>query len=371
MKKLFLLIAGFVPFGLAACGNENNGFAPDTPAEPAVPEPIEHFVRGADISWYTEMEADGKRFYNAQGQERTCPALMKEIGMNAVRLRVWVNPRNKGCLYSDAADVAAKAKASWQAGLNVMVDFHFSDWWADPSRQELPADWAGRSLDELKQRVAEHVGQTLRAVTGAGATVAWIQIGNETRNGMMHPYGQLWNNEGNLPDGWKNFAALYMAGYKAAKAVCPQALVMPHLNHAYEDNGWWFKELKAAGGTFDMIALSHYPQADNDSQSWQELNRAATTQIRQLAKDFGVPVIVSEFGVRQSNPALGAEVAADFMQRVRPLGPSICAGVFYWEPEVYGNWKPSSYDSYGWGAYDQGAFTADGKPSSILQSWSK
>ena len=362
----------------SACGSDDNG--PETPpppstdpsedpSAPSAPEEVTAFVRGADISWYTEMKADGKKFYNKAGEARECPVLMKEIGMNAVRLRVWVKPQNKGCNYSDATDVTAKAKAAHEAGLNVMIDFHFSDWWADPSRQEMPADWEGLDLTALKAKVTEHVNSTLTAIKQAGVDVAWIQIGNETRNGMMHPTGQLWNESGDLPGGWQNFVALYKAGYEAAKAVYPQAYVMPHLNHAYEDNDWWMKRFKAAGGSFDMIALSHYPQADDDSQTWTQLNQSAVTHIKQLAATYGVPVMVSEFGVMQSNVTLGAYIASDFMTKVKALGPMVCAGVFYWEPEVYGNWKPSSYNAYGWGPYTMGAFASDGKPSAILDAW--
>ena len=92
-----------------------------------------------------------------------------------------MNPEKKFCQFSDIADVTAKALAAKQAGLNVMIDFHFSDWWADPSRQETPAEWEGLSLEELKVKVAEHVRATLSSVTAQGVSVAWIQIGNENR----------------------------------------------------------------------------------------------------------------------------------------------------------------------------------------------
>lgn len=231
MKKYFFLLSLFAVCSLTACGGDEAPVPPpvtppenpNPPSEPggsSTPDDVTAFVRGADISWYTEMAADGRRFFNSAGQERECPVLMREIGMNAVRLRVWVNPEKKFCQFSDIADVTAKALAAKQAGLNVMIDFHFSDWWADPSRQETPAEWEGLSLEELKVKVAEHVRATLSSVTAQGVSVAWIQIGNETRNGMMHPTGQLWNNQGDLPNGWNNFVGLYMAGYNAAKAVC-------------------------------------------------------------------------------------------------------------------------------------------------------
>ena len=185
----------------------------------------------------------------------------------------------------------------------------------------------------------------------------------------MHPTGQLWNDQGDLPGGWTKFVQLYMAGYDAAKEICPEAYVMPHLNHAYEDNDWWFKRFKQAGGKMDMIALSHYPQADDAGQTWSALNSQAVTQIKRLAVAYAVPVMVSEFGVIQTNIMLGTQVANDFMTKVKALGSSVCAGVFYWEPQVYANWKPSSYNTFGWSAYQMGAFSSDGRPSSILDAW--
>lgn len=338
-------------------------------ATPAPHEATTAFMRGADISWYTEMATDGQKFYNTSGEERTCPALMKEIGMNMVRLRVWVNPTAKGCSYSDITDVTKKAAEAYTAGLNVMIDFHLSDWWADPSRQDMPSDWASYSHDELVAAVANHVTAVLTSIKATGTEVAWVQIGNETRNGMMHPDGQWWNDSGDITDGRQNFAELYNAGYNAVKSVYANAKVMPHLNHAYEDNSWWFQQFKAAGGKMDMIALSHYPQADNDSYSWSALNSTAISRIQSLAQTYGVPVLVAEFGVKQSDVTTGAQVASDFMTKAKALGTDVCAGVVYWEPEVDGTWKPASYTSYGWGAYDMGAFSTSGQPTAILDSW--
>ena len=206
MKRFLLFCSFFVALGMTACGGDDElpmppkPETPETPQEPQEPqqpgnqepEATTDFVRGADISWYTEMKADGKKFYSAEGTAMECPELMRSIGMNAIRLRVWVNPERKGVgAYSNAEDVLAKAKACHAAGLNLMIDFHFSDWWADPSRQDMPLDWQGLTQEELRTKVADHVRSVLSAIKQAGVPVAWVQVGNETRNGMMHPAGQL------------------------------------------------------------------------------------------------------------------------------------------------------------------------------------
>lgn len=369
LKKNILYLLLITLSGLTGCSS-SDAPTPTPPTEPATTrDPVTAFIRGADISWYTEMNADGKKFYNSAGEERTCPTLMKETGMNMVRLRVWVNPQNRNCAYSDTQDVARKAAEAYKAGLNVMIDFHLSDWWADPSRQDMPSDWTGLSHEELQIKVGEHVRQVLTAIKAQGSDVAWVQVGNETRNGMMYPDGQWWNDQGDLTGGRRRFAELYMAGYRAAKEIFPQAKVMPHLNHAYEDNTWWIEQFKSAGGQFDMIALSHYPQTDDASRAWPAMNQLAEAQIKKLAAQYGVPVLVAEFGVEQNDVATGSQIASDFMKRMKALGSTVCAGVIYWEPETYGGWKPQSYNGYGWGAYGMGAFTTQGRPSSILDSW--
>ena len=377
MKYLFPLFAAL----FICCGSDDPA-VDDTPQpeQPDVNPPavtVSDCVRGADVSWYTEMAADGKKFYTVDGRESDCMTLMQEIGMEAVRLRVWVQPENKGCHFSDCADVVRKAVAAKEAGLRVMIDFHYSDWWADPSRQETPAAWTDLDEAALLDSVGRHTTGVLTALRAAGVTPEWIQVGNETRNGMLHPTGQLWNNSGDIAGGWQRFVALYNAGYEAAKEVFPTAKVMPHLNHAYENNLWWFDKFKALGGKFDMIALSHYPQVDDNTKTWTEVNRLAVQQVNTLHLRYGVPVVISEVGVKAYDPATGAQVLADFLDGLhnlnaaygngpRDIDPSICAGIFYWEPEVYGNWKPASYTDFGWGAYDMGAFTNAGQPNAAL-----
>ena len=207
----------------------------------------------------------------------------------------------------------------------------------------------------------------------AGVTPAWIQVGNETRNGMLWPAGQLWTSNGNIPDGRKHFARLYNAGYDAAKAVFKDAVVMPHLNNAYEDNAWWFRQIKAEGGKFDAIALSHYPQAESAFSATQ-YNQKALANIKSLISEFKIPVYVSEVGVKPAK-ADAASVLKAFMDDAKNMDG--CKGVFYWEPEVYGGWKPAVYSNAAeierltgkretWGAYDQGAFTSDGRPHEIM-----
>lgn len=371
MKKILIFLAClFGGLTFTACGGDDDPMPPSPvqpePENPGGNETEDDFVRGADVSWCTEMEADGKDFYNAQGEQRECIALMKEIGLNAIRLRVWVNPENAYGPYCDAADVLVKASRAKAQGLPVMVDFHYSDFFADPSRQDVPQAWQGMSASELRAAIASHTTSVLEMLKEEGIDVKWVQVGNETRNGMLWPAGQLWTESGDIPGGWANYAALSNAGYDAVKAVYPEALVIVHQNNAWEDLDWWFKRFKAAGGKFDMIGLSHYPQTES-GKTWQEMNNLAAAHVASLAQTYGVKVMVCEVGVKADNPTLGKQVLDNFLAKVEPL--SACSGVFYWEPEVYGGWKPSCYVSLNWNSYDMGAFLNSGCPSVILDAF--
>ena len=338
------------------------------------------FARGADVSWASEMEYDmehnparinGSAFKDSKGNTGLYPVL-KTAGVNAIRLRVWVKPEDANC-WSGKDDVVNMAKRAAEAGMSVMIDFHYSDFFADPSRQNTPAEWAGLDLKGLSAKVAEHTKDVLTALKSAGVTPHWVQVGNETRQGMLWETGRLYNDKGEIAGGWSNYAALTTAGYDAVKSVFPDAQVIVHIDNAYQDNTWFFDKLKANGGKFDMIGLSHYPMT-NSQMTWKAMNSVAILNIKTLASKYGCKVMVCEVGVKASASeiATSTQCLTDFMNSVKSL--SVCAGVFYWEPQVDGKWRPAIYEKQGrnWGAYDMGAFTSDGSaitPTSILSAF--
>lgn len=359
MKFPYILTCIVLSLLLASCSAEQNMGEQLGKAETL-------FAKGADISWVTEMEADGVRFYNRNGEETDCFLLMKELGMNAVRFRVWVNPEESYGNWCGQEDVVAKAKRAKEAGLEVMIDFHYSDFFADPSRQTKPEAWKDMSLQELKAAVADHTASVLNAIMNEGVTPKWIQIGNETRNGMLWKDGQLWTETGDIPNGWKNYAELSNAGYDAAKSVFPEAIVMVHQNNAWENLEWWFTKFRDAGGKFDMIGLSHYPQAEA-GKTWQTVNELALDNISILGKLFSRKVMIVETGVKTfQNEDEAALALKEFITQAGKTDE--CSGVFYWEPQTDGTWKPACYDRLSWRAYDMGAFK-DGRPTSIMDAF--
>ena len=376
MKKYALFLFAFLPIMLVAQATMKV-WANDTVTEfdtrnidsitfvDLYPDPIVgSYAYGADCSWISEQENDGVLFYDSLGQATDGMLVMREAGMNSVRLRVWVNHTTGWC---NKEDVIVKAKRAAALKLRVMIDFHYSDFFADPSRQNIPVEWADYNLAQMKQAVANHTTEVLSALKAEGVTPEWIQVGNETRNGMLWPMGQLWNNNGDLPNGWKNYAALTTAGYDACKAIFPEALVIVHIDNAYENNNWFFRKLKQNGGKFDMIGLSHYPMMKQWSgKDWGEMNSLAASNIKLLHNEFNCPIMVVEIGTLASSVATATQVIADFRQRVGAL--DYMKGIFYWEPQVYNNWRPKEYIELGWGAYNMGAFTSSGQPNEALKT---
>lgn len=331
---------------LAACTKPGGDDPTPDPVTPA------SFVKGADISWVTELESKGYKFYNAAGQERECTALMKELGADAIRLRVWVNPEGG---WNGSADVLVKAKRAAALGLKVMIDFHYSDSWADPSKQTVPAAWKGKDAAAMAEAVRSHTQQVLQALKGAGVDVAWVQVGNETTNGMLWETGKV---AGTAPG---QFVRYFSAGREAVKAVYPQAQVILHL-----DNGWklstlnWFLTLmKAHSLDYDILGLSLYPSywENGAYPDWKPKVQQFISNLQTLHAAYGKPVMLVEFGMPASQP----EQARTAMQYIfdNTRGFDYFLGFFYWEPEA-------EHDRCG---YDYGAF-AGGKPTAALEPFS-
>ncbi len=181
------------------------------------------FVKGGDIGWLSQMEATGYKFYNSAGVQSNCLDILKDKGINTVRLRVWVNPSNNKtsghCSKKETVVMAIRAKAM---GMRVMIDFHYSDTWADPGHQTKPAAWASHTLSQFND-VYNHTFEVLDTLKQCGVTPEWAQIGNEITGGMLWPDGR-----------YKQLAKpgrqLLNKGYDATKAVDSSIKVVIHLD---------------------------------------------------------------------------------------------------------------------------------------------
>jgi len=332
------------------------------------PTETSDIVRGADFGWLSEMEHDSMLFLDENGQAADCIELFKQEGMNAVRLRVWVDHKTGWSNLPDVLQMAERVKA---AGLPLMIDFHYSDFFADPQRQDIPEAWKEMNHTELCKAIADHTKEVLNALKEKEIEPKWVQIGNETTYGMLWPDGALDKEQVDedayrekelmtreIRWDWNNYAGLSNAGYDAAKAVFPNVICIIHVDNAFIPRVNWYNRFKAEGGKWDMIGLSHYPFTQ-DSLSWKEMNERCEKNVRELYAEFKTPVMIVEIGSKtEEMPEESAACLKDFNQRME--GMEGYAGVFYWEPEVYGYWRPQEYIPLGWGAYNMGCMTPDG-----------
>lgn len=312
------------------------------------------FWLGADISGTTQLESRGHQLRNAKGEPRENTALMRELGLNAVRLRVWVNPAEHGnfCNKEDVVRMARRAK-DW--GMALMIDFHYSDWWADPGQQNIPAAWKQMNYEQMKQALYDHTFDVLSAILRAGVDVKWVQVGNETTHGFLWPVGRAEEN-------MRQYAGLTDAGYQAVKAVYPKAEVIVHLDGGCDPKRYdfIFDGLRKYKARYDMIGLSVYPYWDikaNLTQTWQESVEKATQNINRLWTKYGKPLMVVETGAEVKKPEEGKQIIAGIIEAMRHKTNGHCMGVFYWAPELEGH-------------YPLGAFR-DGRPTAIMDAFQK
>jgi arabinogalactan endo-1,4-beta-galactosidase len=304
-------------------------------------------MKGADVSWLTQMESQGIKFYNATGTAMDCMALLKSTGMNAIRLRVWVNPSDGWC---NNADLLAKAVRAKNLGMRVLLDFHYSDTWADPGHQAKPAAWAALSFDSLKKTVYNYTVHVLDTLQASGVLPSWVQVGNETNDGM------LWE-DGRASTNMTNFAALVNAGYSAVKSVADSIKVIVHISNGYDNSlfRWMFDGLKANGANWDIIGMSLYPSASN----WSTYNTQCLANMNDMISRYGKPVMICEVGMPEADPADCKSFLSDLLAKTASVANKNGLGVFYWEPESYNNWM----------GYGLGAFDGTGKPTAALSAF--
>ena len=359
MKKIktwwmsFILLCGLTT---VSCDNEDTPTFPEQPetTDPTGGYDMTGFARGADVSWLTEMEASGRKFYDSTGVERECMELLRELGMNAIRLRVWVNPTDGWC---NKQDVLVKAWRASKLGYRLMIDFHYSDEWADPGDQKKPVAWQNYSFDELEQAVADHTTDVLSALKAQNIDVEWVQVGNETR------YGMLWEDGRASTGNTANFARLINSGYDAVKQVYPDAQVIIHIDEGNNPDryNWLFDGLKSDGAKWDIIGMSLYPEPDGDDESkkdWRKMNDDCIANMNALIQKYNTKVMMCEIGIPWSYEEAEA-FYTDFITKAKQVDG--CLGVFAWEPQCYGGWE----------GYHKGMFDDDGRPMSSLNAFKR
>ena len=307
--------------------------------------PMANFAYGADVSWVTHEEASGEIFHNAAGAPSDALSLLQHLGTNAIRLRVWVNPADD---WNGMADTLAKAQRAQALGCRLLIDFHYSDTWADPGHQSKPAAWAADNFAQLQTDVYTHTFNVLNALKNNGIAVDWVQVGNEINGGMLWPDGSTQN--------FAHLVSLINSGYAASKAVYPNAQVVLHLANGHDNATfrWFFDNMQTYGAHWDVIGMSHYPSASN----WLSANQQIGANMTDMVSRYAKPVLVAEVGMDWQQATAANSMITDLTNRIAALG-NHGLGIFYWEPEAFPGWQ----------GYTMGAVDSSGKFTAALASY--
>ena len=300
------------------------------------------FARGADISWLPQMEATGYKFYNDSGVQEDCFKILKDHGINSIRLRTWVNPSdNPASGHCSKDETVAMAVRAQKWGMRVMIDFHYSDSWADPAKQKKPAAWEGHPFPQLLTDMYNYTLEVMQALKKAGITPEWVQVGNETAGGMIYPEGSTKH--------WDSLAQLINQGYAAIKKVSPTSKVILHVDRGNDNRRFrtWFDSATVHHAKFDIIGMSYYPY-------WLEGNPDYTLSIddlgnnlKDMAARYGKEVMVVEVGGEDFKVQNTYDMLKAVMQKEEGIPNGKGLGVFYWEPEGARSW--SHYGLSAWG----------------------
>lgn len=245
---------------------------------------------GADISFLPELEARGMKFSD-NGFEKDAIEILKNHGFNYVRLRVFNDPArdsgySPGKGFCDLENTKKMAKRVKAAGMKLLLDFHYSDYWADPGKQYKPAAWRNLSFEELKKAVYDYTKEVMQQLKEQGTTPDMVQVGNEINHGIIWPEGNVSNFDG--------LAQLVNAGTKAVKDVDPSVVMMLHvaLGGQNDESVFFIDNMLARGVHFDVIGESYYPK-------WHGTLEDLEANLEDLSRRYNKDVIVVEYSHRK------------------------------------------------------------------------
>lgn len=370
-----------------------------------IPDISDDFIRGMDVSSILVEEKSGVKYYNADGKEQDVFQTMAESGVNYARIRVWNAPYDEngngyGGGNNDVATAIELGRRATQYGMKVCIDFHYSDFWADPKKQMVPKAWAGMSLEEKSDALYEFTKDSLTQLLDAGVNVCMVQVGNETNNGM--------SGETMIP----NVAQLMNAGSKAVREVSASygrdIKVALHYTNANDFDGLdsILYKLASFQVDYDIFALSYYPY-------WHGTFEDIKKIMAHVQDKYGKETLIAETAycyTLEDSDGSGNSVGADDLldeygatvQSQATALRDVCAaadevgalGVFYWEGawiavgpsnnsaiwEANGSGWASSYAAgydpddagkyYGGCSWDnQALFSPDGMPLESLNTY--
>ena len=313
------------------------------------------FVKGMDLSTLLELERCGAKYYD-NGEERDLLAIMKSYDVDTIRIRLWNDPWSEtgesyGAGENDLKTSLEIAKRVTAAGFGVLLNFHYSDFWADPGKQIKPKAWADYGVKELEQAVYDYTLESMRTFLDAGVNITMVQVGNELSNGLLWP-------EGKVPN-YDNIATFVNAGIRAVRKADAAIPVMIHLDNGGNNALYreWFDNFTKRGEDFEIIGHSFYP-------FWHGSLQMLNDNMNDIAERYGKDLVIAEVSMGYTmedyknyeklsdeerkgyatRPALVEKIEypmtkqgqydfmEDFLNRISHIKGGKGKGFFYWEP---------------------------------------
>ena len=299
------------------------------------------FIMGMDASCVPALEASGVKYFDHDGNEKDVYEILSMNGINYIRVRVWNDPYDKdgngyGGGNCDIDNAIAVGKRATQYGLKLLVNFHYSDFWADPAKQMVPKAWAGMSTEEMSEALYTYTKESLEKLLEAGVDVGMVQVGNETNNFMCGKRN------------WGEIAKLMNAGSKAVREVFPNALVAVHFANPEKVSNYrnYAYYLASQQVDYDVFASSYYPY-------WHGTLDNLTSLLNEISKKYSKKVMIAEVSYAYTSADTdfsgntisdGSAVTKDYPYTVQGQtnlvrnvvdacvnGMTDCIGIFYWE----------------------------------------
>lgn len=304
------------------------------------------FIKGMDVSMIKELEAYGAAYY-LNGQKEDLFHLLQKCGATMVRIRIWPDPYDEegnpyGGGRNDLQTTIEIAKRTVENGMSFMLDFHYSDFWADPAKQVKPKAWERLKGSELETAVYLHTADTLKALKNHGLVPELVQVGNEITKGLLWPEGYV--------DRTENMVALLKSGVRGVREECPDAKIVIHLDFGTDNKMYrsWFDKVMPYRLDFDVIGMSYYPH-------WNGSLQMLLDNMNDISSRYEKEVLVAETSIGYTTDALGCRgivfseeqekatgypateegqeaFLKDLYATVRSVTAGRGIGVFYWEP---------------------------------------
>ena len=347
MKRfLCMIIAAALLLSGCAAGKgseelENIAVTSDTLCVQKVESLPDDFILGMDASCVPALEKSGVKYYDHEGAEKDVYRILAENGVNYIRVRIWNDPYDAdgngyGGGNCDISNAVAIGKRAAECGMKLLVNFHYSDFWADPAKQMVPKAWRGMDIESKCSALYDYTKQSLQTLLDAGVDIGMVQIGNETN-------GALCGESGN----WENICRLLSAGARAVREICPEAMVAVHFANPEKSGTYEFyaKQLADQQVDYDVFASSYYPFWHGSQENLSQLlSKIATTYDKKvMVAETSYAYTAEDTDWSGNTIGAGSEVQgydfsvqgqADLVRDVIDLVANKTKngiGVFYWE----------------------------------------